>query len=103
MKDKVTTARANKELEPLIEFAAKNRGTVYEVRRRLCKRTRKTWHADNVAKWLHKDPKKRGQPLLGVGLMLVEIGDEIMRENAKLKCGGENQPACGAETPRPIL
>lgn len=82
MKDKVTTKRANAELEPLITFAAENRGTIAEVRRRLDKATKKQWDPDIVANWLHKDPKKRTMPLFGVGLLLVEIGREIMAEKA---------------------
>jgi hypothetical protein len=52
----------------------------------LTKRTKKSWRRENIERWLHEDPEKRTQPLLGVGLLLVEIGNEYIAEvNGKAK------------------
>lgn len=80
MKDIVTTKIANKQLEPIIKFAHANRGTINALQQRLTKRTKKQWRRENIERWLHEDPDKRTQPLLGVGLLLVEIGNEYIAE-----------------------
>jgi hypothetical protein len=85
MKDKVTTKAANTALEPLIEFVRENRGAIQELTDRLSKRTKKKWNRDNVERWLHRDPKKRVQPLLGVGLCLIRECQLMMA--AKVETG----------------
>lgn len=80
MKDKVTSNIAKRHLDPVIAYVRDNRGALIEIHRRLNQRTRKKWHLRNVFGWLHSDANKRTQPLLGVGLLLKEIGTELMAE-----------------------
>lgn len=80
MLDKETTKISNQHLEPLIKYAHANRGAMREILIRLRKRTRKRFNRENIARWLTKDKVRRTQPLFGVGLLLVEIGDDLMNE-----------------------
>lgn len=80
MKDPVTTKVANRILTPLARYAAANRGVMKEIHARLCKRTKKQWHRENVERWLHADEDKRTHPLLGVGLLLTEIGEDVRED-----------------------
>lgn len=83
MKDKQSTKVANQKLEPLIRLVHGRRGLVGEVQARLTRRTRKQWRYENLSRWLHPDPARRTQPLFGVGLLLVEIGEELAKEETK--------------------
>jgi hypothetical protein len=80
MKDRSVKV-ANKQLAPLIKFAHNNRGTKNKLVKILSRRCGRQIHRENLDRWLHIDPAKRTQPLFGVGLLLVEIGDEYMREH----------------------
>lgn len=79
VKDKVTTALSNERTEALAKFCAANRGALPILLQALSKRTRKEWNRENLKRWLHHDPKQRTQPLFGVGLILLEEGELIMK------------------------
>lgn len=57
------------------------RGVITEVAKQIKRRTGKKIRLGTVGSWLHPDPKRRQQPRFGVGLLLVEIGKEIMERN----------------------
>jgi hypothetical protein len=78
-----TEALAERALRPLTKYAAKNRGTITLVADRLTKLNGSLVHRQLVEKWLHSDPKKRTQPLLGMGLMLMKVQDEICPAQTK--------------------
>lgn len=63
-------------LDPIKVHAAKNSGTVTEIADRLTKITGKKVHRQQVQTWLNSDGNK--QPRLGMGLMLMQVGYEIM-------------------------
>ncbi len=52
-----------------------------DLTERLSKKTRRKWAIQKVMSWLHPDPAKRHQPLLGAGLLLLEVGKELMAEH----------------------
>lgn len=85
MKDKASSKVANEKLEPLIRYVHGRRGAITEVVRRLSARTKKQWRRENAERWLHPDAKKRTQPLFGVGLLLMEIGQELLAEQEAAK------------------
>lgn len=84
MRDKFTTKLAGERLMPLIKYVADNRGSTAEVQRRLKLKSGKQWNRENVQRWLHPEAKKRTQPLFGVGLLLVEIGQELLAEQTQI-------------------
>lgn len=92
MKDKVTTRIANERLKELIEFTQNTHGSIKEITKRLSKRTKKQWNRENVERWLHKDPEKRSQPLLGVGILLIQIGRELIAEHNR--CHADRDGEC---------
>ncbi len=82
-KDPLTIKLANDALAPLVEHRRKTDRFVTDLTERLSKRTRKKWAIQKVMSWLHPDPKRRHQPLLGAGLLLLEVGRELMAEHEK--------------------
>lgn len=84
MKDKASSKVANEKLQPLINYVHGRRGSTAEVLKRLCVKTRKKFNRENVGRWLHPEAKKRTQPLFGVGLLLVEIGQELLTEQTPM-------------------
>lgn len=85
MRDEVTSKIANAELGPIAKFVADHRGTIPEITRRLEKITGRSWNRNNVERWLHRDEARRNQPLLGIGLLLMKVGNELMTEAGKIK------------------
>ena len=59
------------------------RGVITEVAKQLKRRTGRKVRLQTVAAWLHEDPERRQQPRFGVGLLLVQIGKEIINHAAK--------------------
>lgn len=89
MKDRASTAKANKELGPLIDYVKGRRGAVGEVLAKLKQKTGKEWRRENVMRWLHASAKRRTQPLFGVGLILVEIGQEFTQNGKEDHAKGQ--------------
>ena len=83
MNDPVSTKIANKALEPLIKFRKNRPGTVAQIAQTLNKRTGQNWQVNKILIWLHPDPAKRRQPTFGAGLLLLEVGREIMARDQK--------------------
>ncbi len=84
-KDQLTTRLANDALAPLVAHRRKADRFVTDLTERLSKRTRKKWAIQKVMSWLHPDPKRRHQPLLGAGLLLLEVGRELIAEHEQSK------------------
>ncbi len=80
MKDTVTTKLSNEALAPLLAYRLDHRGFVSVLTARLNRRTRQTWRIQKVMAWLHPDPRRRPQPPFGAGLLLVEVGKEVIAE-----------------------
>jgi len=83
MKDNISSRLANAALSDLIAYRRNRRGVVKAVADRLKRRTGKTVDLSTVWSWLHTNPKKRTMPTLGTGLLLMEIGKEVMAEAEK--------------------
>lgn len=83
MNDPITKKVADKALEPLVKFRKKRPGTGAEIARELNKRTGQNWQVNKILIWLHPDPAKRRQPTFGAGLLLLEVGREIMARDQK--------------------
>jgi hypothetical protein len=54
------------------------------ILRELTKRTGEEQYRSNLVEWLHQDPAKRGQPRLGLGLILGDIYQDIKRGKVKV-------------------
>lgn len=80
-KDPLTTRLANDVLAPLLAHRKKTDRFVTDVTERMSKRTRRKIQIQRVMTWLHPDPKRRQQPRLGAGLLLLEVGRELMAEH----------------------
>lgn len=75
------TRKANDALQPIVDFCAENRGAMTEIQREFEKRTKQAWNRMNFSRWLHQVPDKRTEPLLGAGLVLIEIGNKVMEKH----------------------
>ncbi len=80
-KDPVTIKLANDALAPLVAHRRKTARFVTDLTERLSKKTKRKWAIQKVMSWLHPDPSKRHQPLLGPGLLLLQVGKELMSEH----------------------
>ena len=80
MKDPVTRSVANLQLDSIIQFASQNKGTVVRIKRELDRLTGKCWRRENIERWITKSEKRRTMPGLGVGLLLIEIGNKLMKK-----------------------
>jgi len=74
--------KANAALAFIISHAESNRGTVAELTRRLNAKVSTTITRQDVEGWLHPKKDKRREPRLGVGLLLIETGMEVIKEKA---------------------
>jgi len=75
-------------LKPLIDFAQKNRGTIITLADILSRRTGQTIFRQSVEKWLHPDAKKRMEPKLGIGLLLLEEGARVIETTEREQRNG---------------
>jgi hypothetical protein len=77
-------------LDALSKHVHKERGNLADVIKRFHEITGKTVHHPTMLRWLHRDRKQRTEPLLGTGLVLMEIWRNIQRER------GEEMPLFAA-------
>lgn len=80
MKSEVTERAAQRSLQRLIDFCAKNRGAYGWVQIAFERRTKKAWGLRSIYRWLNPDPKKRIEPRYGAGLVLVKVGKMVIEK-----------------------
>lgn len=100
-----TKAVANEALAPLIEHCNKTVGSKAELAKKMSEALDYNVHRQIAEGWVHADPAKRVEPKLGLGLVLLRIGGEMMGERKPLQIGrvmtrafkpaknGESKPA----------
>lgn len=69
----LTKKFADEALQPLIEYAKENPGTITKLAARLSELTGATQYRQNIGEWLHPDPAKRIEPRFGMGLLLLDV------------------------------
>jgi len=75
-----TSNVASEVLDFLIDYAASTRGAEIELAARLSKRIGKPVFRQQVQGWLNPDPKKRIEPKLGVGLLMISEGNQMITD-----------------------
>ena len=80
-REQLTQFKVNRRLGPLIKFVHAKRGNLTLVVKKLNRRTSDPWLRQEVENWLREDPKKRREPLLGVGLVLLDLSEKLLRRN----------------------
>jgi hypothetical protein len=78
---KTPKQRSDEFLEPLVR-AADEYGAKEKLREAMEERTGEPVARERIERWLHRDPARRQQPLLGNGLLLMEVFEKI---NSKRK------------------
>lgn len=78
-----STEITEKALARIIDYAQSDtgKGTILELSRRLSHRLGDTVHRQQVEKWLHPDLKKRVEPRLGIGILLMIEGARLLDGN----------------------
>ena len=71
-------------LQPLIDHAKENRGTIVQVIKLMKEETGKKFHRQQVTSWLEADRKARVEPRISIGLALLRIQQEIVGKQFKL-------------------
>jgi hypothetical protein len=69
---------------PLVKHAMAHRGSIKALAARLTRRTGKTVHRQMVEGWLNPDPDKRTEPLFGMGLVILDEGNALMKADRKV-------------------
>ena len=82
-----STRHASAMLEPLIRMCREKYGLQADVVRRLNARMAAPVAPVNVSRWLHEDPAMRVEPLMGMGLLLLEVAREIASERPDVDAG----------------
>lgn len=80
MKTELTAKRSNEYLAPVRAWVHANPGSVTKIAERLTELTGSEVHRQTVGRWLHRDAKSRHEPRLGMGLLLVEVYEELATE-----------------------
>jgi hypothetical protein len=76
------TKRANDFLEPIIDGTS-GYGEKKRLAEKFSERTGQPISKSSLERWLHKNPKKRQQPLLGNGLILRDTWEEQSKAKRK--------------------
>lgn len=82
MKRSTTTTpkeRADEFLADIVEVTSGIYGSKEKIRQAMEARTGEPVPRERIERWLHTDPAKRKQPLLGNGLLLREIFDNLTK------------------------
>lgn len=69
--------KADSHLAPVRAWVHANHGATTKIADRLTEKTGSKVHRQTVGRWLHADESKRNQPSLGMGLLLVEVYEEL--------------------------
>ena len=77
MKTDLTASKSDGYLSPVRAWVHANPGTVTRIAERLTALTGSEVHRQTVGRWLHRDKKLRHEPRLGMGLLLVEVYEEL--------------------------
>lgn len=78
-----SVAVANNTLAPIIRHCERERGAKSELHRRLNRVLDEPVTYRSVCRWLEPDEKKRVEPLLGVGLVLISTFKAMARKDGK--------------------
>ena len=69
--------RWTREIEPICKMA-KRRGFTARLTRELNRISQgRKWHRQQVDRYLHADPEQRSEPMLGLGLVLIEAARRV--------------------------
>lgn len=78
-----STVRANQALQPVIDWCERHYGFKAALVRRYAEKTSSCSQRALVQQWVHPDPKRRVEPKLGAGLLLLEAFRELVEELKK--------------------
>jgi hypothetical protein len=81
MRSKANKGRRQSEqaLAPLIKAYAADPAMADKLAEKLSDVTGLRFHRQEVGAWLNADPKKRVEPMMGAGLLLVKHGMEMIK------------------------
>lgn len=77
-----TKELSDKALAKLAKIVHERRGGLTELAQRVSKRAGYEVQRQHIATWLDVDVDERSQPRLGMGLLLIQIGEEMAAEEA---------------------
>lgn len=70
-------------LKPVRKYAATHRGAMSQIALKMSNKTGKPITRQQVEKWLCEDEQRRVEPGLGMGTLLIEIGDKLRGKKTK--------------------
>lgn len=82
-----TKAVSDTALQPLIDFVNAENGRKAQLARLLGEAMGTEVHRQLVEGWVHPDPNKRVEPRMGLGIILLRVGGEMMGHRRPLNLG----------------
>lgn len=79
MKRTADTKASDEFLAPVRAWVRGNHGALTKLAEKITELAQGEIHRQTLGRWLHADPKKRNQPSLGAGLLLVKAYEELAR------------------------
>ena len=70
-------------LDPLVEFCNSNVGSKIELAERMTDALGYKIHRQIAEGWTHSDPARRVEPKLGQGIVLMHVGNQMMKAHKK--------------------
>lgn len=74
-----SSEKASDHLESIRAWVHSNHGKITELADEMDRRTSTKVSRQAVSKWLAADPGKRQEPKFGIGLILIEAAEELMK------------------------
>lgn len=66
-----------------IAYVDANYGAIVKIKRAFDRRTGRKWNRFSFGRWFHRDPAKRTEPQFGVGTALLEVAEQVIKEEQK--------------------
>lgn len=92
-----TTHVSETALAPLIKYCNENPGAKSELALKMTEAVGYTIQRQVVEGWMHKDPEKRVEPKLGMGIVLMRVGGIMLGTRRPLNLGVVIKHAMKAE------
>ncbi len=83
MKSKRTSEYASAALQPIIKYIHAHKGTLAEIQREAERLSGRKFSHTQIGPYFHKDPSRRHEPLLGMGLLLLEAARNVIGDKHK--------------------
>ena len=80
MKARLPSDYTSEAVDPIVRYIHKHRGTMAKIQREAERLSGLKFAHTQIGPYFHKDPAKRTEPRLGMGLLLIEAARNVIGE-----------------------